>query len=394
MYMGTKILRLFAYAKQMLLMVFFMPAGWICRAVNPRLRGVWLVSERGNDACDNGYRLYEYLKKEHPEVNARYVITSDSVDRDKIDALGGAVNFRSFMHYLLYYSADYLIGTHLQPAAPDLMIFYHLASHGIKPRGKQVFLKHGVTKDEMKWLHRENLYLDMFVCGAKPEYEYVRDTFGHPPEVVQYVGFCRFDNLMRNDHRERMILLMPTWRGAHYPSGEAFADTAFCRAYQSLLLSDELAQLLEQYDYRLVFYPHVEMQRYMPLFQTRSERVILADKSTHDVQRLLTDCAMLVTDYSSVFFDVAFLDKPVIYYQFDQEEFRRYHYQQGYFDYERDGFGPVVKTEQALLADLQALLAGDMANPEEYRRRVEAFFPLHDENNCARTFAAIARLRK
>lgn len=245
----------------------------------------------------------------------------------------------------------------------------------------------------MKWLHRENLYLDMFVCGAKPEYEYVRDTFGHPPEVVQYVGFCRFDNLMRNDHRERMILLMPTWRGAHYPSGEAFADTAFCRAYQSLLLSDELAQLLEQYDYRLVFYPHVEMQRYMPLFQTRSERVILADKSTHDVQRLLTDCAMLVTDYSSVFFDVAFLDKPVIYYQFDQEEFRRYHYQQGYFDYERDGFGPVVKTEQALLADLQALLAGDMAN-RRVPAAVEAFFPLHDENNCARTFAAIARLRK
>ena len=187
---------------------------------------------------------------------------------------------------------------------------------------------------------------------------------------------------------------MPTWRGAHYPSGEAFADTAFCRAYQSLLLSDELAQLLERYDCRLVFYPHVEMQRYMPLFQTRSERVILADKSTHDVQRLLTDCAMLVTDYSSVFFDVAFLRKPVVYYQFDEEEFRKYHYQKGYFDFRRDGFGPVCTTQEALLEALTESFENGMEMQTEYAQRTERFFPLHDGNNCRRTFEAIARLKE
>ncbi|MFR6589327.1 MAG: hypothetical protein ACLURV_03080 [Gallintestinimicrobium sp.] len=42
-------------------------------------------------------------------------------------------------------------------------------------------------------------------------------------------------------------------------------------------------------------------------------------------------------------FDVAFLRKPVVYYQFDEEEFRKYHYQKGYFDFRRDGLDRYVR---------------------------------------------------
>jgi len=106
--------------------------------------------------------------------------------------------------------------------------------------------------------------------------------------------------------------------------------------------------MLEQYGYTLVFYPHIEMQKHLAQFHTDSARVYLADSTTHDVQQLLLDCALLITDYSSVFFDVAYLEKPELYYQFDETEFRQYHYKQGYFDYRRDGFGPVCTTEEAL----------------------------------------------
>ena len=59
-------------------------------------------------------------------------------------------------------------------------------------------LQHGaVIKDEMQWLHRENLYLDLFVCGAKPEYEYIRDTYGFAPEVPRYLEDA-WDDLCRS----------------------------------------------------------------------------------------------------------------------------------------------------------------------------------------------------
>ena len=73
------------------------------------------------------------------------------------------------------------------------------------------------------------------------------------------------------------------------------------------------------------------------MFESGSDRITIASKETQDVQKLLMDCALLVTDYSSVFFDVAFLRKPVVYYQFDEEEFRKYHYQKGYFDFRDHG---------------------------------------------------------
>ena len=52
---------------------------------------VWLVSERGYDARDNGYHMFKYLRKEHPEINAWYLITRDSHDLDKVAELGNIV---------------------------------------------------------------------------------------------------------------------------------------------------------------------------------------------------------------------------------------------------------------------------------------------------------------
>lgn len=388
-----KAFRLLCCAKELALMLLFRLCSAVCRRVCPSWRKLWLVCERGNDARDNGYWFYHYLRTRHPEINARYVITADSPDRPRIDALGGAVRWGSWEHYLLYYCADHLVGSHVQPCAPDHMMHYHLARLGLRARGRQTFLQHGIIKDEMQWLHRQHLFLDLFVCGAKPEYDYIRTNFGFEPGVVQYLGLARFDHLRTGAAPERMILLMPTWRGARYPKGEAFRQTAFYRHYQNLLQAPVLHRLLEQYDYQLIFYPHVELQAELGAFRSDCPRVHLADRTTHDTQQLLQRCALLITDYSSVFFDVAYLGKPVLYDQFDEAEFRRFHYQKGYFDYRRDGFGPVCTTQAELLVQLQTYLSSGMQLPELYRQRSAAFFPLRDEQNCQRTFDAIRALR-
>lgn len=390
--LNHKIRRALDYARTLLWFFALTPVAALARRLVPSMKGLWLVMERGNDARDNGYWLYRYLRTERPEINARYVITPDSPDAGRIAALGGAVRFGSLRHKLMYLAADRLIGSHVYPAAPDLILFYHLAQHGVRARGRQVFLQHGITKDEMAWLHRASMPIDLFACGAEPEYAYIRDTFGHPEGVARYLGLCRFDHLITAGSPAREILLMPTWRGAHYPSGDDFPGTAFYRHYQALLDSPALHALLEAADCTLVFYPHIELQRELHHFHAASPRIVLASSGTHDVQALLMRCSVLVTDYSSVYFDVAYLGRPVIYDQFDEAEFRALHYQKGYFDYDRDGFGPVCRTEQALLDALDACVRRDFAPEETYRARAERFFPLRDANNCRRTCEAIASL--
>ena len=37
-------------------------------------RNLWIIAERGNDAGDNGYHLFKYIRKHHPELNIKYII--------------------------------------------------------------------------------------------------------------------------------------------------------------------------------------------------------------------------------------------------------------------------------------------------------------------------------
>ena len=59
----------------------------------------WLISERGKDARDNGYVFYKYLKREHPEIPIKFVISDDSPDRLRVDDCD-VIRFRSLKHYL------------------------------------------------------------------------------------------------------------------------------------------------------------------------------------------------------------------------------------------------------------------------------------------------------
>ena len=244
----------------------------------------------------------------------------------------------------------------------------------------------------MKWMRYPSLKVDFFASGGKLEYDYLVSEFGFPEGVVQYTGLCRFDNLIRGNVPSNEILVMPTWRGSDYPKGERFYETAFYRKFQSMLDNPRLLALLEERDLRLIFYPHIELQTELDKFRSPSERIVLASWRDYDVQTLLMRCRLLITDYSSVFFDAGYMEKPVIYYQFDIGEFRKFHYQEGYFSYEEHGFGPVVEEEEALADAVCACAGNDFRMEKKYLDRLEAFYPVRDEQNCERTYQILRRM--
>ncbi len=390
--MLNKLKRLPVYLKNVFLLVILWPAAAVLRRTSKSYRHLWLVMERGFDARDNAYWFFRYLREQQPQINACYVIDKASPDRGKVEPLGRIIAWRSLRHYLMYLAADMLISTHVQPVAPDLMAYYHLRQMGIHPRGKEIFLQHGIIKDEMRWMWYPHLKVDFFASGGKLEYDYLVSTFGFPEGVIQYTGLCRFDNLIRGNNPSNEILVMPTWRGSDYPRGERFYETAFYRQFQSLLENPRLLSLLQEHDFKLIFYPHIELQEELDKFRSPSPRIILASWRDYDVQTLLMRCNLLITDYSSVFFDAGYMEKPVIYYQFDMEEFRKYHYQKGYFSYEEHGFGPVVMTEEALVNAVYECAGNGFRMQKEYRHRLEAFYTVRDEKNCERTYQILSRM--
>ncbi len=384
--------RLPVYLKNVLLLLVLWQIAAVLRKTSKAYRNLWLVMERGFDARDNAYWFFRYLRKRQPQINACYVIDRSSPDYGKVAQLGRTVKWKSLRHYLMYLAADMLISTHVQPVAPDLMAYYHLRQIGIHPRGKQIFLQHGIIKDEMKWMRYPSLRVDFFASGGKMEYDYLVSEFGFPEGVIQYTGLCRFDNLIRGNDPSNEILVMPTWRGSGYPQGERFYETAFYQQFQSMLENPRLLSLLEERDLKLIFYPHIELQKELDKFRSPSERIVLASWRNYDVQTLLMRCSLLITDYSSVFFDVGYMEKPVIYYQFDVDDFLKYHYQKGYFSYEKHGFGPVVHTEEALVNAIYECAGNDFRMKKEYKDRLDAFYSVRDERNCERTYQVLCRM--
>ena len=109
--------------------------------------------------------------------------------------------------------------------------------------------------------------------------------------------------------------------------------------------------------------------------------------------RVFSESSLLVTDYSSVAIDFAYLGKPVIYAQFDKEKFFDTHtYVQGYYDYMEDGFGPVCYDYNSTVECMINILESGCVEPDLYRKRVDKFFAFRDNNNCRRIYEEISKL--
>lgn len=352
-------------------------------------KNIWLISERRNDARDNGYWLFKYLRTNHPEIPVFYAIDFGCKDYIRVKDFNNVVNWGSFRHYCLLSQAviiastDFGLGFPRTLMRPILMRIFSL-------RQKFVFLQHGITKDNLTHAKKHKLRANLFICGAKPEYDYILHNFGYASEELKYIGFARFDNLF-DTSKTRQILYMPTWRNGL--SDNLFSESVFYNTVSHFLSSKELQEYLTDKDIKLVFFLHPafrDKKKYFKQFAT--DRILIANNDDYDLQELLKTSSLLITDYSSIYFDFAYMGKPVVYYQFDYEEYRKNQYKEGYFSYEKNGFGPVIKTESRLIEYLKEIADNKWKNPKEYRLRAETFFPLNDNRNCERHYREMLKL--
>lgn len=372
----SKLLLRIKQARVILLIFFFYVF------TKPFSKDIWVICERGDDARDNAYWMYKYIKEKDPKQKIYYFIDANSADYEKVSE--DAVQTGSWKYFWALAVSTKIISTHygagLKYFSPKFFRYSGLGK-------KFYFLQHGITHNDMPQLYSENAQMRLFVCGAKPEYDWVLEHFNHSSEVVRYTGFARFDKL-HDCKIKRQILIMPTWR-AYIKSEEQFLASEFYQNWQDLISNPVLLDMLQKEKYTLVFYPHYEIQKYIDSFSSYSENVIIAALEHYDVQTLLKESSVLISDYSSVMFDFAYMRKPVIYYQFDEERFFANHYNRGYFDYRSMGFGDVCTKEYEVIKSLSNIVNAGMCVERQYSERMNGFFPLHDTLNCERIYQLI-----
>lgn len=359
-----------------------------------------LICESGNEARDNGYWLAKYISENDKSANLIYVINEDSCDYKKINDLGiKTVDYMSLTHWIYYLSAGINVSTQ-KGGKPNAAVCYLLEVYGLLDNNR-LFLQHGITISNAKWLYYENTKMRGFVCGAKPEYDDIVLNYGYPEGYVKYLGFPRFDNLHNVEVKKDRILVMPSWREwlvlntefrKEFNEGDVFERSEYFNVWNSFLKNKELIYFIEENNLELIFYPHRNIQDKLELFEKKSTNIIFASWKEYDIQELLKNSAFLITDYSSICLDFAYMKKPALYYQFDQEKFRKGQYEKGYFDYNNDGFGKVLTEEKEVINELIKYFKVDFSLEKKYENRISNFFELYDNKNSYRNYEFVKEI--
>lgn len=347
-------------------------------------KNIWLISERGFDANDNGFYLYKYLLS-HPEerIHPVYVINRDSEDYQKVaDLNGDIVEPGSHRHYQLLYKSGALISTHTYGFTPNMNIYYHLAKNGLfKPKGANIFLSHGVTDKDMPWLYRKNYKPDLFTVSCYPEHKMVEEIYGQPKDVVRGNGLCRYDGLYNAPKPKKQIMIMPTWRlWLNDLTDEEFKASEYYQKWSSILRDYAFVSALKEKGYEIVFYLHPELKKRLHLFEFNGIQV--EDKN---IQKVMIESELLITDYSSVYSDMSYLDRKIIFWQFDKERYTSEHYKGLIFDFNK--FGTVVNEND----DIEKVINRVIEEPKKDNHYFihQQLFYNNDNEFCKRTVRSI-----
>ena len=207
----------------------------------------------------------------------------------------------------------------------------------------------------------------MIECG------YPRNDFlkRFTPEDVQRVK----KQLGLENTGKKLILYAPTWRDDQYDPKTGYT-------YKSPVDFDALQRALGK-DYILLFRTH-----YLAAQQTDFEKYkgfLLDVSDVDDVNDLYIVSDMLITDYSSVFFDYANLRRPILFYMYDLA-----HYRGALHDFYLEPEelpGEIVHTEQALIKAVKA--AAQNGPSDKLEAFCARFTPLDDGNAAKRVLEVL-----
>lgn len=385
-----------------ILVLWKLPISFICSFFYKfKHRDLWLVCEDIYEARDNGYWFYKYVKEEHPEQECIYAISEKSPDIYKINKIGKWVKYGSLKHWIMYLAASKKISSQ-KSGNPNPAIFYLLEVYLGLNKNNRVFLQHGVIKDDLKWLYYDVTKMKRFICGAYPEYKYIKNTYGYPKGNVCYTGLCRFDGLHDFCTDKNLILIMPTWREwiadedyrlQKYEGTTDITKTEYFKTWNEFVKDDHIKMLSEKYGVKFVFFPHRNMQKYMYSFTESNEYIEIADSTKYDVQELMKRSSMMITDYSSVFFDMFYMKKPVVFYQFDYEKFRIAQYKEGYFHYENNPFAKSFRDRISVFDEIEKLIQKEFLVDDVFLKAHNEYFPLFDTNNSMRVYEVVKEIK-
>ena len=372
---------------------------------------IWIINDSKRQSGDNGEYFFRYLlTKKSKAIDVYFSILKNSTDFIRLKKIGNVLALNSQQYLNIFIIADKLISSVSNywvdnPFGQDQKYIRDLFHF------KLIFINNGIIKDDLsKNLHRIKRNIDLFVTSTIREYNsLLHYNYGYNNNNIILSGMPRFDDLNyynlnntkenNNTAFNKIILIIPASRiyikgGLETPifesiHSDSFKLTEYFEYYNNLINDKRLLKFMEIYNYTGIFC----LSKYFSAQWIDFEKNTYFEiKDVCNLHKLILNSSLLITDYSSIFFDFGYLKKPIIYTQFDYMEYRKLQYPEGYFKYENDGFGPIFTNINQTVDSIINHIKNNCSIEKKYLNRINSFFTFFDRHNSERIYKQIVNI--
>ena len=354
---------------------------------------IWLIHEKYSEtAQDNSFSFFKYCYHNQPQKKVYFVIKKESKDYQHTKLYQNrVVHFMSIKHLFLILVSNRIVSSESKGHG-----FAWRVSHGlIKPHLNQkrfIFLQHGVLglkKIDNTFKANGFNHADLFVASSDFEKKIINEYLGYSLKNIKVTGLARWDELERRNLLGKEILCLPTWRNwLEEVEKEEFLQSDYYRQYYQLITSPELKGYLKQNNIILNFYLHPKFIQFAELFMdNQGEHIKIIEFGQETISSLIRKTDLLITDYSSVAWEYYYLDKPVLFFQFDRGKYETL--QGSYMNLETDLFGKSTTSVNGLINLLDGAIGSTAKTSIDGYKSKSKYFKYVDRNNCKRIFQYI-----
>lgn len=350
-------------------------------------------------ARDNGYAIFAHCMKHKVEkrlrANIYYIIDTNSPDYKNVKRYGDKViPYMSFKHML------YLLGARLfiSPESKDdsYLPFPNNSIIGekIKP-AKFLYLQKGVSLYEknnpvLGVLKRGSA--DVVTVASNKEKNYIKKEYGYSENKVGVTGLARWDSLADTSQKTNEIAIIPSNRSwLEGAESSRFMDSEFCQKYTQLLKNPKFNEILSENGLKAIFYVDKNIKKHFKNISLNSRNISVVSFDDVTQGQLIMRSKVLITDYNSIAFDMIYLCKPVLFYQFDYGKYMEI--TDSFVDMEQDLIGDRVTTLPDLCSILSSYVENNFRIPSKYKLMRDNSFSYFDQNNALRIVQEIRKMK-
>ena len=359
-------------------------------------RPIWMYLDKIYKGGDSSEYLYRYASKQDNNFRHYYLIDKKTSDYKRLKAEGFKPLVRGgIKHHLIFLLADMMVisnstvftfnnfGMVNSSYIRDLVDFHVVCvQHGMSVQ------KIAVAQNRL----RDNTRL--YFCASKYEIQ----NLMHPVydymdyHALKLTGVPRYDGLVNDDKKQ--IMISPTWRmqaavpvrtseGEQRDYNPRFKETDYFKVFNALVNDPRLIEAAKKYGYRIKYVLHPIVSAQVDDFDKNDYVDIIPAVGDMSYERMFCESSLMVTDYSGIQFDFAYMRKPLVYLHHKDIP---QHYEEGSFFYDTMAFGEICHDNDELIDLLCEYMADGCVMKPEYVKRADDFFYYDDHNNCKRIY--------